>query len=328
MRLITFLYLFIILSQSVFGKLLINEFVTNTQDDWVELKLIDEESMEISNLFVTPYYGQNEKLSDSPVTIRNSDIASTNYDDRFVIIHLSNSSSPDETDATGDSNGNGYLDIYCNNYYSSLWNTEGVVAIDSDDDPKNGDIIDFVAYSNRDGTPHNTMSKYIKYAIEKNQWSPNSTNTQQISVDIGKDGLNSYQSIARKDCADSNTLSDFAVTKYQTPGRANIFLETKNNSSPFILNSDKITSKNLTDAQLLFLLNEKGHIKIRVFSSIGILLYATSVDSQLFPGRHKFSIPHNIFPVTGLYIGTIEYSSTASKQITTKKFFIISQKNR
>ncbi|MCP4138666.1 MAG: hypothetical protein GY754_47355, partial [bacterium] len=96
--------------------LVINEVVCGaTNGDWVELKLrsTGKESMDISNLYITMYYGTNENLAAEPVTIYSYDRPETIYDDRFVVVHLTEPSTPDETDATGDTNGNGVVDLYC-----------------------------------------------------------------------------------------------------------------------------------------------------------------------------------------------------------------------
>jgi len=39
--------------------------------------------------------------------------------------------------------------------------TDCVVSIDNDDDPSNNGILDFIAYSNRDGTPNTTIESYM-----------------------------------------------------------------------------------------------------------------------------------------------------------------------
>ena len=328
MRLPAILFFITLFTTNIHGKLLINEFVTNTDDDWVELKLTDETSLDISNLFVTMYYGTNEPLATSQVTIYSNNRPETDYDDRYVVVHLADAITPDETDATGDTNGNGHLDIYCDNYYASLWNTEGVVAIDSDDSPSNGGILDFVSYSNRDGTPNKTMAKYTKNAIINGEWLPNSDDTQGISVTIGEDGLESYLSISRTSDIDSNSASDFVITKFQTPGAENIISQEGKEKPLFTLRSTRLSSKNCSDVNIYLLLEERAYIKIRIFSSIGTLLYSSPYESQLYPGLHKFRIPHNTLPVTGMYIGIVECSSTQLKKIETKKIFIVAQRDR
>ncbi|HOW81744.1 MAG TPA: hypothetical protein PK573_04235, partial [Spirochaetota bacterium] len=139
-RLWILLFFIILLFRPIQAGLMINEAVTETASDWVEIIFTGEpgECMDVSPFFVTMYYGTNERLSTDPVSICTDDRPDTGYDDRFVVVHLSEPSIPDETDLTGDTDKNGRLDVYCNNYYGSLWNSDGVVAIDSDDDPSNG----------------------------------------------------------------------------------------------------------------------------------------------------------------------------------------------
>jgi hypothetical protein len=65
--------------------------------------------MDVSGLFVTMYYGSNEALADEAVTMRSSDIPGTAFDDRYVVVHLTDAAGRDETDAAGDLNGNGVV---------------------------------------------------------------------------------------------------------------------------------------------------------------------------------------------------------------------------
>ncbi|NMB66370.1 MAG: hypothetical protein GYA16_16015, partial [Spirochaetes bacterium] len=125
MRWILLVYIFT--PSLLYAQLLINEIACNVSgSDWVELFLYSVQplSMDISSLYVTMYYGTNEPLSQNPVTIYSYDRAETPWDDRFVVVHLTDATTPDECDATGDINGNGVLDVYCNNYVNSLWNTD------------------------------------------------------------------------------------------------------------------------------------------------------------------------------------------------------------
>ena len=173
LRTIALIALFILVPASgLQAGLVINEFVTGTSDDWVELSLVgaENEKMDISGLFVTMYYGTNEPLGTEPVTIYGWNRPETPYDDRFIVVHLTGAGIPDETDRTGDTNRNGHIDVYCDNYSGSLWNSDGVVALDSDDDPANGGIIDFVFYSNRDGSPSETILSYVAAAQASGHW--------------------------------------------------------------------------------------------------------------------------------------------------------------
>jgi hypothetical protein len=298
------------------AKLLINEFVTNTSDDWIELTLVSpvKEKMDISKLYVTMYYGKNEPLSTDPITIYSYDRPETPYDDRFVVVHCARPDTPDETDLTGDTNGNGYIDVYCNNYFASLWNTESVVAIDTDDDPANGGILDFVYYSNRDGKPNDTIASYVSAAQSQSQWQAYSgENIQECAVFIGSDGLSSYASVARKNQPDSNNAGDFTVTTIQTPGKPNMTESLFMGKRLF-----KPLRKNITiiPGHLLFgggnipvFVFAPCYMKLRVFSMTGILIHESPPFPSVNPG------PFNLFwnplfqhrkPVTGLYLCKIE----------------------
>ena len=116
------------------GELLISEIAPATAGgDWVELffRGACSERLDISRLYVTMYYGENENLSADPVSLSGCDRPDTPWDDRYAVAHPAAPGIPDETDLTGDTNGNGVLDIYCSNYSGSLWNSDCVVAIDS-----------------------------------------------------------------------------------------------------------------------------------------------------------------------------------------------------
>jgi hypothetical protein len=314
--------------------LLINEIACATSgDDWVELFYYSElkESLDISGLRVTMYYGASEALSIDPVTIYSYDRPETPWDDRFIVVHLTAPGGVDETDLTGDTNRNGCIDIYCNNYSGSLWNTECVVAIDNDNDYSNNGIIDFVAYSNRDGTPDNTMKLRMAAAQSINQWStcPGKTD-QECMIDIGKEGLMPYMSISRRNTIDTNSLDDFAVTKYMTPGRENILSENVSAGKKlFRPEKTKISigSKNFADGykEIELFVFEICNIRLRIFSSIGILVYESPLYSEQ-PGNRE--IRWNIQGLgkkaaAGLYIAQIEAINKVIKKTQKENIYVI-----
>ncbi len=320
--------------------LVINEIACGTSgDDWVELFLKSDTnaSADISVLYVTMYYGTNEPLSGDPITLYSYDRPETPYDDRFAVVHLTDPATKDETDLTGDTNKNGYIDIYCGNYSSSLWNTDGVVAIDTDDDPSNGGIIDFAAYSSRDGEANDTMASYMEDAAASGQWQPcTSTNTQDCMIDIGKEGLPASMTIARKNSPDTNSLADFAVTKYMTPGKNNIF---SGESGPakklFRAVKKKITilpsHPVLGTGTVELFVYEQCSIRFRVFSAAGLLLYESPLYSDVNPGN--FSVKWDMRgkskdACTGLYIGCIEAVSKALKRTEAEKIYLILSRYR
>jgi len=313
--------------------LIINEAVTASDGDWVELAVTGDEyrSIDISRLYVTMYYGTNEQLAVEPVTIYAYDRAETGYDDRFVVVHLTEPSGIDETDKTGDTNGNGFLDVYCDNYYNSLWNTDGVIAIDTDDDPSNGGIIDFVAYSNMDGTPNSTMEGYMHDAQRNGAWSGSMQNgMRDCAVDIGKKGLEPWMSISRKPGGDTNSAADFAVTRYRTPGKENIFFAGRGGNRLFRAESKKVafTSGMIRTGKCivpLFLYCE-CNIRVRVFALTGQQAYRSPVIKSLEPGHFSLDLNRAFarkhLP-QGLYICRIEGSSPSFRASACEVVFIV-----
>lgn len=333
---ITILFtLFLIFSSDLHAGLLINEIACATAgDDWVELFYYSEnkESMDISTLHVTMYYGGSERLSNDPVTIYSYDRPETPWDDRFVVVHLASPNKEDETDLTGDTNKNGYIDIYCNNYFSSLWETDCVVAIDNDNNYSNGGIIDFVAYSNRDGNVNSNIETYTKAAQSLNQWNicPG-TNIQECMVFIGNETLRPYMTISRKNTSDSNSQLDFAVTKYMTPGRENIIsgsLPEKGNL--FRTNKKKIniTPENFANGrgEIEIFVFENCNIRFRIFSSIGLLVFESPLYRDIIPGN--FNLYWNLRGFgkkasAGLYITQIEATRTELKKSQQEQIYLI-----
>lgn len=318
------------------SELLISEIAPATSTgDWVEIfyKSKNNKSLQISNLFVTMYYGKNEPLSNDLITIYSYNRKETPYDDRFVVVHLTDNQTPDETDLTGDTNQNGQIDVYCNNYYASLWNSDCIVAIDNNDNPEDG-MIDFAAYSNFDNSPNTTILNYLKHATSTNQWiSISSTTSQDSMIKIPEDGLISYQSINRIKMIDSNTNKDFSISNFQTPGQENIIQESKpfNNKIFKIVNKRIFFKKSKSSKQ-----NPKCELKIykpcnislKVFNKQGIMVFKSKTYKDVQPGN--FPINWNIHKGkkirTSLYIALLEATDLKTKKVKRKKFvFIISR---
>jgi len=325
---IPLIYFLIIFSKTISAGPIINEISAGGSSDWVEITLSDNTvSCDISQYFVTMYYGTNEKISSTPVTIRNQDIPETPYDDRFAVVHFSPVPFEDETDSTGDTNRNGILDVYCCNY--GLWNTDCVVSIDNDDLSSNGGILDFAAFSNRDGSMNSTIGGYIDDAVSSGEWSTcSSVNSQDCTVDIGKDGLNSYSTISRIKGTDTNTFNDFIVTLYATPGRENIINASKKNRKLFRTETKKTTYKygegNILIPLFIF---ETCSIKVRIFNSTGLTVYSSELREDLNPGYYAFYIPGSQLRgkiLTGLYPVKIEAAGDSSSSEEATLFLIIS----
>lgn len=328
----TTLLIIIFIINNSFAQLLISEIAPATSgEDWVELyyNSAQRDSLEISSYFVTMYYGTNENLSDQPVTIYSYNRPETPYDDRFIVVHLTNSAEKDETDLTGDTNKNGQIDIYCNNYYNSLWNSDCIVAIDTNDTYQDG-MLDFVAYSNYDKSLNSSVLKYLEYAINNKEWQ-SSINLQDSLFKIPQNGLTRYQSICRLNYQDNNNKNDFTITKFQTPGQKNkIHVNIPGNKKIFTLHKKKIFSrlKGTNRPTCLLTIFNPCKISLKVFSRYGQLIFKSKLYSEVHPGSFKltWNISHSKKIRTGIYYGLIEAASSRTKSIQTQKFiFIISR---
>jgi hypothetical protein len=299
---------------------------TTAGDDWVELfyDASDKSSIDISSLYVTMYYGTNEPLAAESVTLYSYDRPETPYDDRYTVVHLTAPGIPDETDRTGDTNKNGYIDIYCNNYTGSLWNAECVVAVDTNDDPSDG-MIDFAAWSDNDGSPSDTILGYCEAAILRGQWTGSIPVLQSMLIPVPAGGIKSYQSLSRKS-TDSNSKSDFEITQFQTPGRPNIFSGTFQTSKLFSLEKEKITvipGHPSFKPECVLFISDACSVRMRVFSDIGQMIFDSGLIQNCTPGQRKIEW-NSLFPVkSGLYIALVDATSSNRQRSQSKKIFFI-----
>jgi hypothetical protein len=283
--------------------------------------------MEVSQLFVTPYYGTNNKISSAPITLKTENDPATPYDDRFLVVYMHSNGMLPENNQTGDINGNGYLEVYCDNFATALWNTEGVIAIDTDNDSTNGGMIDFVAYSNNSGTPNKTIAGYVKRAMSFGMWQV-SEDTQQVSVDIGKKGLVRYESVSRINDSLTRSKDDFAVTKFQTPGRDNIISDPNFKSNIFKVKKDRVLIKQAEKPSFVdipLFVYEECSIRFRVFTSTGIMIYSSKLINSVYPGdftvKWKSDKIKTITP--GLFFCKIEAVASGRKKGSSADFSII-----
>jgi len=310
------------------GKILINEISAGGSSDWVEIMASEEnDSIDISSLFVTMYYVSNEKISALPVTLRGKDIPETPFDDRFAVIHFS-SIGEDETDSSGDINSNGIRDLYCNNY--GLWNTDCVVSVDDDDDPSNGGILDFAAFSDRDGTPNSTISSYMENASGYGEWIIcTSANPQECMIFTGSKGMSSYSTLSRVSSADTNSPDDFFLTPYATPGRKNIVSSAPGRKHIIKPLTKKIFHRYENGTGVipvkLFIYRECS-IKLRIFNAAGTGTYSSGLIKDVPPGYYTHLIRETKLrgkKLTGLYPVKVEGAADGRTDISTVYLVII-----
>jgi hypothetical protein len=299
------------------ADIIINEVSAGGSTDWIELKLTPGTvSMDISPLFVTMYYGTNEALAGSPVTLYSEDKPETPWDDRFAVICFSALQTDDETDIAGDLNSNRIREIYCANY--GLWNTDCSVSIDTDDDPSNNGIIDFMAFSNRDGSINTTIASYINSAITYGMWnSCDSVNMQECCCDIGAEGMNSWSTLSRTASPDTNNLNDFVLTPYATPGRENITSVSAGRSRIMKTLKTRVAYRygsSSETVELPLFLYRRASVRIRIFNSAGMNIYTGPLLTDLTPGYYTAAINAKDLKgriLTGLYPVSIEAVDSA-----------------
>lgn len=303
---------------SEINGLFISEICFNTSgEDWAEIKYCSSQkaSIDISNLYLTMYYGSNEKLSDESITLYSTDNPLTPYDDRFAVVHFT-SEEKDETDFTGDTNKNGVIDIYCQNYSSTLWNSEAVVALDCDDEPDNG-MIDFVFYSNNDGSFSSTVEKYIYSAKLNQNWIVKDV-SQSCAVDISNAGKSLY--IARVSYLnESNTKLDFKLTRMPTPGRDNIIVNGFAGADSFLKILDRkivLCNKNKIH-RISISCGQECKILYKLFSSNGMPLAEELIDVNCV-GQRKLDISTDKKLRPGIYIFWIKAYNDTNSQIEKK----------
>lgn len=316
------------------GGLFLNEISAGGSADWIELKLSpDTASMDISPLFVTMYYGSNEALAVTPVTLYGEDKPETPWDDRFAVIYFSESISADETDAAGDLNNNRIRDIYCANY--GLWTTDCCVSIDTDDIPSNNGIIDFMAFSNRDGEINKTIASYINYAIEYGAWNDcASVNLQDCCCDIGSEKLQTWSTLSRTGSVDAGSMDDFIITPYATPGKENITDVSAGKGKLIKLLKNRIVHNyGCTDGniELPLFLYRSTSLRVRIFNSAGLNIYTGPLVTDAVPGYFTAVISERNLKgkvLTGLYPVSLEAVDSESGRAESFRMILIIVRDR
>jgi hypothetical protein len=181
------------------------------------------------------------------------------------------------------------------------------------------------------------MLAYLQYAQSLNQWETYSgENPQLCMIDIGINGLQPHQSIARRDGPDTGRREDFAVTSFQTPGRPNIFSAGPGGGgSLFTLARNRITvlpgHPLLGECRIALTLREVCSLRRRVFTPTGIMVHESPLLRDTPPGPVTLAWDlrgRGRSAGTGLYILLVEATSRALRHSQRETAYLIVSRYR
>lgn len=188
---------------------IVTEVAFNASPDWVELYNAGGSSVDISGYRLTDLDGKDTAFAASAVTLAPGD---------YAIIHWA--SGTDETDATGDTNGNGHIDLYVGD--TTLTSTDDQAVLQDESET----VIDAVVWSNRDGGGY--KSEWDDFNdLAPDQWDYSDVSTwseYEARSWTDSDGVGSGDSLARyldpgtAVYADSNKATDWYYEANPTPG--------------------------------------------------------------------------------------------------------------
>lgn len=145
-----------------------------------------------------------------PATVKKGD---------FIVVWASKNG-VDETDVTGDTNRNGYWDVYSEESSPGITNTDGSVTLIH----ANGEIVDFMTFAENDDMDYaSTLQSGYNNAVSQNQWSPAASTEEEYVAGSFLWSKSTAKSMSRKKTTnnlpqDTNTKDDWAETSL-TPGR-------------------------------------------------------------------------------------------------------------
>ena len=137
--------------------------------------------------------------------------------------------------------------------------------------------------------------------------------------------ISNFNTIVRKNNLDTNSLSDFKITAYPTPGKNNLLHK---NSSCYkelfkIRKKKLIFSKNQKFITIPLMINKSCSISIKVFNSNGHFLNKSKKYNFNYPGKYSVKLKLNNKIRPGINICLTEAHSEAYKKNQSEKFIII-----
>ncbi len=218
------IFLFLIIEINAID-IVINEFTDPRQTDGViELFCKDDggAGIDISKFCITDLDGTDPPLysGTEPIIIRSEDIATTPWDDRFVLVHY-NQTGVTETTISGDLNNNGVLDVYIN--FPGFSHTDQIV-LDTDTNKDNGGFLDAVCFT--DGSDTYDLSDIDNYLVSSGMWNISGASATTYDCIYIKNFYPGF--VLARDAMgyDTNSKVDFKLEQEPTFGKPNIGMGT------------------------------------------------------------------------------------------------------
>lgn len=208
----------------------------------------------------------------------------------YLVLHF-NSSTADEADATGDTNENGYWDVYTTD--TGLVGTDNVVVLY---DPVNA-IIDAMAWSNIDGTWATAQQKAFNTIVTANEWAGTvdggaSVNEPECAPGSGVWDETAGHSLGRNiSSADNNDKDDWSLDVTPTKGRNNgsapISARITNlrvSNDPFFADG---SDSSRTDTTISFNLAVDSEVSLRIYDAEGRVVKTLMDNSLRLSGKNE-----------------------------------------
>jgi len=190
-------------------KVRITEVAFAASTDWAELYNYGETPVDISNFMLTDLDGTDSKLATSPVTLAPGKYAVVYWDEAGV----------DETDATGDLNHNGVIDLYVPD--TGLSATTDELALMSA--PAGGRFIDAVCWSDGVGDFTGGENNDVKLLADNGQWLVAGDTVTKSDCWTNSSQVTAERSIGRVSplSVDTNGKNDWHLFNGPSPGKDN-----------------------------------------------------------------------------------------------------------
>ncbi|MBI5555082.1 MAG: lamin tail domain-containing protein [Elusimicrobia bacterium] len=190
-------------------KIRITEVAFAASIDWVELYNYGETAVDIADFMLTDLDGIDTKIADQKTTLAPGKYAIVYWDDAGI----------DETDAAGDFNNNGFIDLYVSD--TSLSATDDQIVLMSA--ASGGQFVDAACWSTGLGEFSSGEDKDIRLLADNKQWIIAGGTVTKSDCWSDTNKITSEQAIGRLNptAPDTDSKNDWHLFKLPTPGQDN-----------------------------------------------------------------------------------------------------------